>query len=155
MPLTAAVLVSSGEHYKLLEEAREVQTSLSTTFADSVKSTQSAKVLRARSSLTELLEKFPGLRQLKSERQKCKQKYDHYTKKVSDMREEVQKKKAVNPNYQGNSKKIQRMARNQRKLNSATDDFNAVSNKAREIMDGLHESRFSRVVPLVSMVGGR
>lgn len=68
------------------------------------------------------------------------------------MKAKQAKKQEANPYYQANSKKQARLARNERKLKSATDDFNSVNAKIQEIIDQINESRFQRVVPLVAQV---
>jgi hypothetical protein len=87
-----------------------------------------------------------------TERHKCRLLFDHYTQKLNAMKANVAKRTSANPYYQPNSKKQECIARNERKLRSATEDFNAVSAKALEIMHELFESRFSRVVPFVAQV---
>jgi hypothetical protein len=109
-------------------------------------------VYKSRKTLTELLDKYPALRQAMTERDKCRLVFDHYTQKLNEMKAKVAKKTSANPYYQPNSKKQECIARNERKLRSATEDFNAVSAKALEIMHELFESRFSRVVPFVAQV---
>mmetsp|Transcript_17303 Transcript_17303/g.31166 ORF Transcript_17303/g.31166 Transcript_17303/m.31166 type:complete len:522 (+) Transcript_17303:1780-3345(+) len=145
---TASQMLKSSEvHHKLIEEGQGVHKNLSSLYAESA-----AQIAVARGPISEILEKYTTLRSLRSERNSRRMLYDHYNQKVNDLKAKTAKKKEANPYYQANTKKQARMARNDRKLKVATDEFNAITFKIQEIMDEMFESRFRFIVPLMAFL---
>mmetsp|Transcript_11232 Transcript_11232/g.22097 ORF Transcript_11232/g.22097 Transcript_11232/m.22097 type:complete len:418 (+) Transcript_11232:373-1626(+) len=90
------------------------------------------------------------VRAMKTEREKLRLVYDHYTQKVASLTKILEKKRSANPMYVDNPKKVEKMARNERKLKSATDNFQSLSSKCMSNINQLLDSTYTKVAPIIA-----
>lgn len=95
---------------------------------------------------------FDDVRTSYRQRDKSRLIYDHYMSKLDDLKSTVAKKKSRNVTYMESSKESQRIARNERKLATATETFRADSNKCLETIYTAMESRYQNVTPCLASV---
>lgn len=98
---------------------------------------------------------FDEVRTFNRQRDKSRLIYDHYMSKLDGLKATVAKKKSRNPTYIESSKESERIARNERKLATATENFRSDSNKCLETIYAAMESRYHNVTPCLASVGTR
>jgi hypothetical protein len=153
----SSLFVSSETHLSLFRELEKSEENCGKKFTEAVRDTQSAHVKGFYTEIYEMQKSVADVRNMRTEREKLRLIYDHYTQKVASLTKVLEKKRASNPMYVDNPKKVEKMARvlprqNERKLRSATDNYQSHSSKCMANINQLMDSTYTRVAPIIAKV---
>jgi hypothetical protein len=155
-----SLFASSETHMSLFRELGAVEEVCGKQFTEAVRSTQAVTVKGFYAEIYEMQKGVADVRNSKTERGKLRLIYDHYTQKVGGLVKVLEKKRASNPMYVDNPKKTELLARvpptqNERKLKSATDNYQSLNQKCMNAISQLLDSAYTRVAPIIAKVVGR